>query len=88
MSSTGFALRVVLPQAAAGARPILRGAPGRLGGVDVVVDRPTLELGDRQHERHPPTTGAGGTCCATTILAPLCKCAVQKNIREVGRKFC
>jgi hypothetical protein len=42
---------------ASGARQILGGLLGRLGGVYVVVDRPPLELGDRQHESHPPTTG-------------------------------
>src|SRR6185312_12006033 len=55
---SGFALGVVLPQAAAGSREIAGGVLGRRGGVDVVVDRPPLELGDRQHEPHPPTTGA------------------------------
>jgi hypothetical protein len=58
---------------------------GGLGGVGVVVDRPQLELGDRQSIHLLTATLAhrirwlwSCTCCATTILAPLCRCAVQK----------
>ncbi len=50
----GFAFGVVLPQAATCARSVPRGVFGGLGGVNVVVDRPPRELGDRQHRsRHP-----------------------------------
>jgi hypothetical protein len=45
----GFAFGVVLPQPATSPRPITRRLLGSLGGVDVVVDRPSLQLGDRQH---------------------------------------
>ena len=55
---SGFALGVVLPQPAARPREILGGVLGGLGGVDVVVDRPPLELGDRQHGPHPPASCA------------------------------
>ena len=54
----GFAFGVVLPQPAARPRQIPGSVLGGLGGVDVVVDRPPLELGDRQHRSHPPTAGA------------------------------
>ena len=70
-------------------------------GVDVVVDRPPLELRDRQHGFTHLPTGALRTCCTATILAPLCKCAVaiyrwfgtvmgqivwaRRDFRRVGR---
>ncbi len=55
---SSFGLGVVLPQPAASAGPIFGSVLGSLGGVDVVVDRPPLKLGDRQHGSHPPTAGA------------------------------
>ena len=62
---------------------------GSRGGIDVVIDRPPVELRDRQHRAPTGAMATGrwpwccGTCCATTILALLCQCAVH-FLRQVG----
>ena len=58
MSGCGFRARSSTPPTRRPRVPITAGGLGGSGGVDVVVDRPPLELGDRQHLIHPPTVTA------------------------------
>jgi hypothetical protein len=62
---------------------------GGLGGVDVVVDRPRLELGDRQHRstysRRRWRTGSGGRGCAHAVPQPfshLCAGVPCRNLDD------
>ena len=67
---------------ATGSRQIAGSKFGGVGGVDVGVDRPPLELGDRQHEPHPPTTGALWHLLCHNHSRTLCKWACR--IRSVS----
>ena len=56
--SAGVVLGVILPQSATRTRQVTTRHLSRPSGVDVVVDRPPLQLRDRQHLNHPPTVTA------------------------------
>jgi hypothetical protein len=84
----GFVFGVVLPQPATRTGQVTAGGLGSPGGVDVVVDRPPLELGDRQHLVHPLARTAAHRFRSPRLLwhllchnhsRTLCKCAVQKS---------
>lgn len=94
----GVVRGVVLPQTTTGTLKVVGGALRGLGGVQVVVDRPPLELRDGQHRRqHPPRSpNQRRNDCPTATFTPRsptrphqyrtqCKCASADSLRrEVG----
>src|SRR5262245_10383842 len=90
----GFPLRVVLAQPTGRPRKIAGGGLGGLGGVYVVVDRPPLELGDRQHRSACPRclrrTGSGEPVVAPAVpqqFSHHCANVPCRNLAEMKRWF-